>query len=157
MSDPLDCHGGPGTTDPACGGCITCLNRIIENDDQERSTLRGRVQDLEGQLLEARDLDVKRLKRLEYWGGLVEAVCIALMPVNRKELLEGFEDYPAGSRYNEELIPELVGKQVKVVQELEAKVQRLTEAGNRMLAVMDHPWRNRRPSTEAWAQAKDAK
>lgn len=30
MNDPYDCHGGPGTTEPACGACITCLNRVIE-------------------------------------------------------------------------------------------------------------------------------
>lgn len=25
-----DCRGGPGTTKPACGACITCLHRVIE-------------------------------------------------------------------------------------------------------------------------------
>lgn len=25
-----DCKGGPGTTAPACGGCVTCLHRVIE-------------------------------------------------------------------------------------------------------------------------------
>lgn len=29
-TDPYDCHGGPGTTEPACGACITCLHRVIE-------------------------------------------------------------------------------------------------------------------------------
>lgn len=28
-----DCKGGPGTTDPACGACITCLHRVIEEKD----------------------------------------------------------------------------------------------------------------------------
>lgn len=26
----FDCHGGPGTTTPACGACTTCLLRRIE-------------------------------------------------------------------------------------------------------------------------------
>ena len=33
MNDPYDCHGGPGTTEPACGACITCLHRVIGDKD----------------------------------------------------------------------------------------------------------------------------
>ena len=29
-----DCHGGPGTTEPECGACITCLHRVIEQKDE---------------------------------------------------------------------------------------------------------------------------
>lgn len=29
-----DCHRGPGTTKPACGACVTCLHRVIEQKDQ---------------------------------------------------------------------------------------------------------------------------
>lgn len=29
----FDCHGGPGTTEPACGACVTCLHRVIEEKD----------------------------------------------------------------------------------------------------------------------------
>ena len=28
-----DCKGGPGTTEPACGACVTCLHRVIEAKD----------------------------------------------------------------------------------------------------------------------------
>ena len=31
-----DCRGGPGTTAPACGGCVTCLHRVIEATERER-------------------------------------------------------------------------------------------------------------------------
>ena len=33
MKDFYDCHGGPGTTEPACGACVTCLHRVIEAND----------------------------------------------------------------------------------------------------------------------------
>lgn len=35
MIDPYNCHGGPGSTEPACGACISCLHRIIENKDAQ--------------------------------------------------------------------------------------------------------------------------
>lgn len=28
-----DCKGGPGTTEPACGACVTCMHRVIEEKD----------------------------------------------------------------------------------------------------------------------------
>ncbi len=31
-----DCKGGPGTTTPACGGCVTCLHRALELADFAR-------------------------------------------------------------------------------------------------------------------------
>ena len=31
-----DCHAGPGTTEPACGRCCTCLNRRVEALEEER-------------------------------------------------------------------------------------------------------------------------
>jgi len=37
-----DCRGGPGTTNPACGACITCLHRVIEA--QERAIEIARKQ-----------------------------------------------------------------------------------------------------------------
>ena len=37
-----DCRGGPGTTTPACGACITCLHRVIEA--QERAIEIARKQ-----------------------------------------------------------------------------------------------------------------
>ena len=33
MNDPYDCKGGPGTTEPSCGACITCLLLVIEEKD----------------------------------------------------------------------------------------------------------------------------
>lgn len=30
-----DCKGGPGTTAPACGGCVTCLHRVIEKAEAD--------------------------------------------------------------------------------------------------------------------------
>jgi hypothetical protein len=33
-----DCHSGPGTTEPACGACTTCLSREIERLKSECST-----------------------------------------------------------------------------------------------------------------------
>jgi hypothetical protein len=40
--DRFDCRGGPGTTNPACGGCITCLHRHIAA--QERAIEIARKQ-----------------------------------------------------------------------------------------------------------------
>lgn len=42
LEDRLDCRGGPGTTKPACGACITCLHRVIEA--QERAIEIARKQ-----------------------------------------------------------------------------------------------------------------
>ena len=39
----FDCHAGPGTTEPACGGCVTCLLRDLEAAEAERDTLRDRL------------------------------------------------------------------------------------------------------------------
>jgi hypothetical protein len=36
-----DCHGGLGTTEPACGACVTCLHRVIEQQDQRIKRLEG--------------------------------------------------------------------------------------------------------------------
>lgn len=30
-----DCKGGPGTATPACGGCVTCLHRVIEKAEAQ--------------------------------------------------------------------------------------------------------------------------
>ncbi len=43
----FDCKGGPGTTSPACGGCATCLHRVIEGVEAERDALRARVFEVE--------------------------------------------------------------------------------------------------------------
>jgi len=48
-----DCKGGPGTTAPECGGCATCLHRVIVGVEAERDALRA-------QLLSERE-------RLERW------------------------------------------------------------------------------------------
>lgn len=29
-----DCRGGPGTTEPACNACVTCLLRLLEHQNQ---------------------------------------------------------------------------------------------------------------------------
>lgn len=47
MSNPYDCHGGPGTTEPACGACITCLHRVIDDREHAIAGLRERVERLE--------------------------------------------------------------------------------------------------------------
>lgn len=39
----FDCKGGPGTTTPACGGCATCLHRVIAGAEAERDALRAQV------------------------------------------------------------------------------------------------------------------
>ena len=31
-----DCHARPGTTEPGCGACITCLHRVLEGVEAER-------------------------------------------------------------------------------------------------------------------------
>lgn len=58
----FDCHGGPGTTEPACGACVTCLHRVIEEKD-------ARIQRLEEALVAAaKFLDVLQTdeKELSY-------------------------------------------------------------------------------------------
>ncbi len=37
-----DCHGGPGTCEPACNACVTCLMRVIDalGTQLEEATLR---------------------------------------------------------------------------------------------------------------------
>lgn len=32
----FDCHGGPGTTNPACGGCTTCLLNKVSALEKQR-------------------------------------------------------------------------------------------------------------------------
>lgn len=36
-----DCHAGPGTTEPACGACISCLTNVIATQETELASLRG--------------------------------------------------------------------------------------------------------------------
>jgi hypothetical protein len=38
-----DCHGGPGTIEPACGGCVSCLLRALEQVTHERDALAGNL------------------------------------------------------------------------------------------------------------------
>lgn len=42
----FDCHGGPGTTEPACGACVTCLHRVIESKDAEITRLKAAGEEL---------------------------------------------------------------------------------------------------------------
>ena len=41
-----DCRGGPGATTPACGGCVTCLHRVIEAVTRERDAKEREIQRL---------------------------------------------------------------------------------------------------------------
>lgn len=41
----FDCHAGPGTTEPACGACVTCLLRDIEAAHAERDEARAALRD----------------------------------------------------------------------------------------------------------------
>lgn len=36
-----DCHGGPGTTEPACGACVSCLMRAIEPLEKDVKFMSG--------------------------------------------------------------------------------------------------------------------
>lgn len=47
MTNFFDCKGGPGTTEPACGACVTCLHRVIESKDSEIAMLKDRMKRLE--------------------------------------------------------------------------------------------------------------
>lgn len=38
-----DCKGGPGTTVPACGGCVTCLHRVIEQAEARAEKAEAQV------------------------------------------------------------------------------------------------------------------
>lgn len=38
-----DCKGGPGTTTPACGGCVTCLHRVIEQAEARAEKAEAQV------------------------------------------------------------------------------------------------------------------
>lgn len=70
MIDSYDCHGGPGSTEPACGACISCLHRIIENKDAQIAEaneyarkLSIKVTDLGGDIeqLKARNQQLKHV------------------------------------------------------------------------------------------------
>lgn len=41
-----DCKGGPGTTEPACGACVTCLHRVIEAKDAHIKQLEEVVEEV---------------------------------------------------------------------------------------------------------------
>lgn len=40
-ADRYDCKGGAGTTAPACGGCVTCLHRVIEKAEARVAELEA--------------------------------------------------------------------------------------------------------------------
>lgn len=40
MIELYDCHGGPGTTQDACGACVTCLHRVIGDKDARIADLQ---------------------------------------------------------------------------------------------------------------------
>lgn len=44
--DFYDCHGGPGTTQEACGACVTCLNRLLEQRDARIAKLEEELEQL---------------------------------------------------------------------------------------------------------------
>lgn len=50
-----DCHGGPGTTEPACGACVSCLLRVEENILKEAAAAKQERDALRGQLAEHAD------------------------------------------------------------------------------------------------------
>lgn len=50
----LDCHAGPGTTKPACGACITCVDRLRAAAEAARDEARAREKDLMELLCDAR-------------------------------------------------------------------------------------------------------
>ncbi len=39
-----DCHGGPGTTTPACDACVTCLNRVLTAAQEDARRLAETIE-----------------------------------------------------------------------------------------------------------------
>lgn len=88
-----DCHAGPGTTEPGCGACITCLHRVLQGVEAERDQakedarlLRQRVEQLERErqetaalvaALEARTkvMAGRRRRRLPFSRFATQVVC----------------------------------------------------------------------------------
>lgn len=54
----FDCHAGPGTTEPACGACTTCLDRELEG-------LRAESESFRKQLLGEREARTDREAEIE--------------------------------------------------------------------------------------------
>lgn len=53
----FDCHAGPGTTEPACGGCVSCLTRALAEAERKRDRLVVRLDEA---LLERAERGAKR-------------------------------------------------------------------------------------------------
>lgn len=80
--DRFDCHAGPGTTEPACGCCTTCLQRELD-----AVTERARQAEIRSQQMQhERDYAIKRSAELE---SLVDGIGAGLghVPKDRYELL----------------------------------------------------------------------
>lgn len=56
---PIDCHAGPGTTEPGCGACITCLHRVLQGVEAERDAAQAERDAAQAELAQLR----QRLER----------------------------------------------------------------------------------------------
>jgi hypothetical protein len=59
-SAQYDCHAGPGTTLPACGGCVTCLLREIASLTAERNTFCERLNEIDGGIYDTMRISEKQ-------------------------------------------------------------------------------------------------
>ena len=74
-TDFYDCHGGPGTTEPACGACVTCLHRVIEDNDRELAAAQKERDDalmMLGVYKTKSEEQQKRIKRILNAGDAME-------------------------------------------------------------------------------------
>lgn len=59
--DFYDCHGGPGTTQDACGACVTCIGRFLENKERELAAAKNQI----GLLISGAKKDERTIKYLQ--------------------------------------------------------------------------------------------
>lgn len=72
----LDCHAGPGTTEPACEACLACLHRLVEADASAAASARTRLRQLR---------DSARDRRDAYYTGQADAYQSALRLLGEPE------------------------------------------------------------------------